>query len=207
MHRSTHRPPTTPRSADTVPRAVRTAVSACRAAVPLPRRTPAAWAAAALLSALCWWLLLAGPAVLPGGTASVLGALAGSGLGLSLLPVHCSRRRTGPVRRRRPVRPDPEGPGPGRPDSGRPLSGAPSAGSSSSGSSSAGLPDACPPVSRGPAGPYGCIPGCRVRAAGRQLRAPGGASLCGRRVSGGEGLCGGSAEPGTDPAGRPGTSR
>ncbi len=62
----------------------------------LPQRSPARWALAAALSALCWWALLAGPG-LPGGHQLLLGALAG-GWGISLLPVHCTRRRTGPHR-------------------------------------------------------------------------------------------------------------
>jgi len=69
----------------------------------LPRRSPAVWALAAVLSALCWWALLAGSAHL-GGPQLMLGALAG-GWGISLLPVHCNRRRTGPRRRRRGGRP------------------------------------------------------------------------------------------------------
>lgn len=64
----------------------------------MPRRTPAVWAATALLTALSWWALLSG-LLRQEGTAVLLGTLAG-GWGLSLLPVHSNRRRLGPARSR-----------------------------------------------------------------------------------------------------------
>ncbi|MFJ6216249.1 hypothetical protein ACIQGZ_23420 [Streptomyces sp. NPDC092296] len=63
-----------------------------------PRRSPAAWAVAALLSALGWCALLAG-VVRPAGVALTAAVVAVGGWTLSLLPVHCDPKRTAPARR------------------------------------------------------------------------------------------------------------